>query len=154
MTITGQISPKDTKIEYSTNGTDWTDMSGYSNKTAGTGGAREVVGTPVFDADVPVMTAGKRKELDLAVDCIYASGSAAGNPYRTFEAAYQNGSALYVRYAPQGLSTSGSAGSDLFTSSAGIVSEPPYITDLDGASANAVAFSGRVKFASLTRSTL
>jgi len=113
---------KDCKVEISTNGSAWTAITAYSASVAVDGGRRRVGVQHNFTDDYPAQTAGKRDPLKLEVHHTYSEGGS--DPFEVIRAAYEAGSALYVRWSPRG----GTAGQFLFTSDAGIVLTPPYPT--------------------------
>lgn len=117
---TGAISFKANKVEISTNGTVWTDISGFANAVSVDGGERATEENPTFDGDTPILTAGKRGMLEVKVKIVYTEG--VSDPQEVVRAAYEAASALYVRWSPKG----GASGNFMYTSDSGIVTSHPY----------------------------
>jgi hypothetical protein len=153
--MTGQMSFKDAKVEYNTSSgsAGWVDISGYANSVKVSGMDRSSKDTETFDGDTPISTYGKRSAGDVTIKAIYTSGSATGNPFQPFGTAYAACTAMYIRVSPQGLLTSGSSGTDLFTFAEGRVITPPIVSG-DAGSADAVQCEFKVHSPYFTRSSL
>ena len=117
---TNQITLRDLEISLSTNGSSWTDISGFANSIGIGGGDREIGEFFTADGDIPVLGAGKRAALELTVKILYTEGGS--DPYTTVRSAYENATALYVRFSPKG----GDSGEFMFTSAAGYVMNAVY----------------------------
>lgn len=117
---TNQVTLRAESIEISTNGSDWTDISGFANSVGIGGGDREIGEFFTAEGDTPVLGAGKRASLELTVKILYTEG--VGDPYATVLSAYENAADLYVRFSPKG----GDSGENMFTSDAGFVSNAVY----------------------------
>ncbi len=93
------------KVEMSTNGTNWTDISGYETAVAVSGGERATGETYTNDGDSPIITAGKRGPVDLTVRYVYTEG--ASDPFKTALDAYETagGGDFYARFSPKGGAT-------------------------------------------------
>lgn len=141
------MSFKDCKIEISTNGTTWTDISGFANALGINGGERQVGEVFTFDGDTAIIRGGKRSPLEITVKAVYTEG--ASDPFETVRTAYEAGSALYVRWSPQG----GQSGEFQFTSDSGIVTSAPYPVGESG-SADVVLFEFTVKTSKVTKSVV
>lgn len=114
------IAPSDLYIGVSTDNSNWTNISGFSSNVEPDGGERKTGGYFTFDGDKEGLTAGKREKMTIKISIIYTEG---GSDARAiFKTAYENKSALYARWAPKGYTS----GNKLFTTSAGIVKNPPY----------------------------
>lgn len=119
---TGAISWVDSFIEYSLNGSDWIDCSGFSNAIEVSGGDRATAGTFTSDGDTPILTAGKRDLLTVALTAVYTAGSSdvwqeAHDQYDT-----DGGDPFYLRWAPAG----SDSGNQNFTTSAGEIVNPSF----------------------------
>lgn len=128
---TGAVSAKDAVVEYSTNGSSWTAISGFVGKVDVSAGDRDSAETPTFDGDTPIVTIGKRKALKVSVTGVYTEGGS--DIQEIARAAHQNGTNLYIRYSPKAAST----GNFRYTTSAGFVTGALF-PSIDGGSANAV----------------
>jgi hypothetical protein len=117
---TGGITFRGCKIEISTNGTNWTDISGWFNKIEVGGGERNIGEFFTADGDTPILGAGKRAALELTVAVVYTEGG--GDPFSVLLTAFESAGPLYVRWSPKG----GAAGQNMYTTSAGYVTTPVY----------------------------
>ena len=144
---TGAISFRNVKVEISTNGTTWTDISGFANELSLGGGDRQLAETFTADGDTPILTAGKRGALDVGVKALYTEGTS--DPFEVVRAAYENGTSLYVRWSPKG----GASGNFQYVTDAGYVSGAPYPVGNAG-SADAVPLAFTVKVPKVTKSVV
>ena len=117
---TGAMSPQNMYVGFSTNGSSWTEASGYANAVAVGGGERQTGEAYTFDGNTPIVKYGKLGYLTVTVTGIYTE--AAAELYNTAQTAYEAGSAFYVRWSPGG----GDAGDLGYTTSEGTVINPPY----------------------------
>ena len=117
---TDAISFKNVKVEVSTDGTTWTDISGFANSVEIGGGDRQTGEVYTFDGDTAIITTGKREPLEITVKAVYTEG--ANDPFEVVRAAYEGGTSLYVRWSPKG----GTTGDFQFESDAGYVTNAIY----------------------------
>lgn len=113
---TGQASWRSAVIEFSTDGTNWVDISGVGNKLEHGGGDRMVGEEYTGAADTSILTVGKREPLQLSVDIVYSEATA--DQYVNLETYYLNATALKLRWAPKGSAT----GHFRYTSDTGYIS--------------------------------
>lgn len=130
---TNQKSARNAVVEYSTNGSSWTDCSGFANTVAWDGGERGTGNTKTFDGDTPAHTRGKRDESTVNLGVLYTEGST--DVARAAHSAWKNGSDFYLRWAPLGSTT----GNTRYTTTAGTVKNPVHPTEIDANSADALA---------------
>src|SRR5574337_844751 len=97
---TGAITFKDAKVESSPDGAVWTDISGFHNLIDPSGGDRDVGSKFTLAADTAIITAGKRKPLNIKVNIVYTEG--ASDPTEIVRQAYENATKFYVRWSPKG----------------------------------------------------
>lgn len=97
-----------------------TDISGESGTVTVDGGERATEETHTFDGDVPIITSGKRGKLSVKVRILYRVTGTTG--YTLAKAAYENDTALYVKWRPTG---TGVSKKEYYTSR-GFVTAPPY----------------------------
>jgi len=116
----GAISMKNNKVEISTDGVNWIDISGYSNEVTWDGAERATEGTTTFSGDKMILTTGKRELVNVNVKAIYTEGLA--DPIPVAQAAYDNDTDLYIRWSPK----NAVAGSKMHTTDAGRVKKPCY----------------------------
>ncbi len=136
---TGAMSMRDAKVELSTNGTVWTDVSGFFSSVEVSGGERDVSEKKTASGDTPIITIGKRAGMDIKVSTVYTE--AASEPFEIVNTAYEAGSALYVRWSPKG----GQSGEKQFTSGVGTALNPVYPSgSVENADAILTEFTVRV----------
>ncbi len=132
------MSFADCKVETSTDGSDWTDISGFAASVAVSGGDRQSGETYTFDGDTPIIGGGKREPLEVTVRVVYTEG--ASDPFEIVRPVYEAKSDFYVRWSPKG----GASSEFMFTSDAGIITNAPYPGGESG-SGNLVMFEFTLK---------
>ena len=145
--MAGEMSFAKSKVEVSTNGTTWTDISGAATAVSVSGGDRQTGEAYPFNLDTAVITVGKREPIEVTVKALYTEGSP--GVYETVRAAYEGGTALYVRWSPKG----GTTGNFQFVTDSGIVTSAVYPTGEAG-SGDPVMFEFAVKVAKITKSVV
>jgi hypothetical protein len=73
--VTGALSGRASKIEYSTNYSTYTDLSGGANSIDISGGERMSGEAYTFDGDVAIITVGKLQPLEITMKQIYVASS-------------------------------------------------------------------------------
>jgi len=144
---TNALSWANCKIELSTNGSSWTDVSGFANSVGVDGGERATSEFFTVDGDTPIVTAGKRGFLEITIKAVYTE--AGSDAYAMGIAAYEGNSALYARWTPKG----SGAGAFVFTTSAGRVTKPIYPQGAAD-SADAIQFELGISCGSITKTNL
>jgi hypothetical protein len=120
MTQTDEGLPfTDALIEISTDGSVWTDISGFAGSVSRGGGQRNTGEAYTADGDTAIVKGGKRQPVDVSVIIVYTEETTP--PYDTVRAAYEAGSDMYVRWSPNG----GDSGDEQYTTDAGIVTDCP-----------------------------
>jgi len=117
---TGATSFKDCKIECGADGAAWEDHSGWGNSIELGGGDRQIGVMYTYDGDTAIITGGKREPLEITVKAAYTEG--ASDFFEDVRAAYEAGSAWYLRWSPKG----GDSAEFLFTSDEGIIKSFVY----------------------------
>lgn len=118
---TGALSGRAIKVEYSTNSSDFTDMSGHSASIEVSGGDRMSGEAYTFDGDTAIVAIGKREPLEIEGNAVYTISSA--DPFRVLEALYVAGTPLKVRW----IFTSSATTADWrFTSATGYLTNVAY----------------------------
>jgi hypothetical protein len=108
---------KDCYVQVSTDGTNWTDLSDTASVEIVTGtGSRKTTHLKPYGL-VNLIIPGPLTYMKIIVTYSYADATKDD----TIRAAYEAGSAFYVRYAPRGNTT----GNFLYTSAAGIITSLP-----------------------------
>lgn len=141
------ISAKAQYVAISTDGSSFTDISGYSNTVEPDGGERKAGEFFTFDTDYPGLTRGKRESIDVKVNILYTEGGS--DAWATVNTAYENNSALYVRWAPQGNTT----GYSRYTTGAGIVTSMVYPKG-EAESPDAIMCEMTLKVATITKAAI
>ncbi len=118
--ISEAFTLRNCKVEISTNGTNWQNISGYANSIEVSGGERQSGEVFTFDGDTAIITVGKREPLEVTVRVVYDESTS--GPFETVRNAYENGTSLHVRWAPRG----GTTGHFLFTADPGPVTSIKY----------------------------
>lgn len=144
---TGGISFVNCKVEFSVNGSAWTDVSGFASTVDVGGGVRATGEAYTFDGSFAIVRRGKAEPFEITCDAIYTE--AANEAYALAKAAFENGTDLYIRWSPKG----GTSTQKMFTSSVGIVTDPVYPTG-DADSGDPVLISVKIKCTQITESTI
>lgn len=111
--VTGAVSASDAKIEVSTDGSSWTNVSGMANTVTMTGGGRTTGETYTFDGDGPIVTSGKSQPFEITLGGVYTEG--ASDLFNLAYTPWKNGTDFYVRWSPKG----GQTGEKVYTTGAG-----------------------------------
>jgi len=146
---TGGMSWNDSQVEYSLNGSTWTDISGWENTLAVAGGDRAIGEFFTSDGDTPIITAGKRSALRVTVSVLYTEGT--GDPFEAVRTEFQTagGDPFYIRWSPGG----GDSGDSRFATGAGEIESLAWPQG-DAASGDALAIEFVVAVAEITKSTI
>lgn len=129
--VTGATAAISGKLEISTDGTTYTDISGATTTVAISGGGRTVGETYTLDGDTPLVTVGKSQPLDLTVTCVYTEGGS--DVFEVMRVPWESGGDIWVRWAPKG----GQTGEFVFTAGPGKVSNFNY-PPMDATSGNPI----------------
>jgi len=97
---TGVETFKDCKVETSTDGSTWTDISGYASSVAVDGFERAQGEAYTFDGDYPIVGTGKMQRGTVTVRIAYTEGES--DPFKAAWDAYEGNTQLQVRYWPEG----------------------------------------------------
>jgi hypothetical protein len=146
---TGQIPLACGQLEISSDGTNWTDVSGSVMSLSGTEQARNTGEGYTLDGDTAIVESGKRAPIELVIQCIYTeSNTEVADLVRAeFEAAC--GDSLYVRWSPDG----GSVGNDRLTSGAGEIVNFQY-PPMDATAGGPIITSYTVRVPSVTTAAI
>ena len=144
---TGAVVASGLKLELSTNGTTWTDISGSSNKIDIGGGDRPIETTKLFGGNAPIVTSGAADSIEAKITALYTE--VANETWELARAAYEAGSALYVRYSPAG----GTTGKFQFASGSGRVKNAVW-PSADASDSKPIMFECTVTVPSFTKSTV
>ena len=144
---TDGFSIKDAKVEISTDGSSWTNVSGFSAGISVGGGQRNLAEEYTHDGDTAIITAGKRAPIDVTFKAIYTEGGS--DPYETMRAVYEAGSDFYIRFSAK----AGASGDFLYTSPAGKIQNLAYPQG-DSNAADPLTVEAVIRVASLTKSVI
>lgn len=104
---TGGMSAVVADVEYSTNGTAWTSLSGSTTSVEDFEQDRMTGETYTFDGDSAIITKGKREPMEITFRFVYTE--TAGEAFEVIRAAWEadGGTDLYFRWSPKGIGASG-----------------------------------------------
>lgn len=145
---TSGVSGRAVYIALATDGSTFTDISGLANSVEVDGGERNMGETFTATGDTPIVTPGKRAAMNVKVKSVYTE--ATSEAYALAKAAYEAGSALYVRWAPKGNTT----GNVQYTTASGIVTNPPYQGVADVGDGSPLMTEFTVMVPSITQATV
>lgn len=145
---TTALSSVNGKLEFSSTGSTWVDISGSSNSVEPGDQTRQSGEIYTLSGDTAIITAGKREPIELQVKVLFTPTS--GEAWETVRPAFEAASgAGYLRWSPQG----GATGTKQFTTDAGILTSltyPPSMAD----EAKPVMVGFKLKTPKVTESTL
>lgn len=118
--ITGGDSARNLKLEVSTNGTVWTNVSGAASTVGTSGGAKATGESYTFEGDDPIVTSGKSQPFEVTVTALYTEG--ASDLFEIARPIYEAGTAFYLRWSPLG----GQTGEFVFTTGIGRLTALTY----------------------------
>ena len=123
------VSSRNAVVEASTDGTTWTDISGYAQSVSPGDGTRLTGTAHTFDGPGPIIVAGKLDAQESTVNIVYTEDT--GGAYDRAKNAFDSSnSTLYLRVAPNGAVSGGFR----FTSTKGVITKFPAFHDLDASS--------------------
>jgi hypothetical protein len=119
------------KVEISTNGSSWTDVSGHSALVSPSPSQRRQGQAYVFNDENPIVKVGKKQVQTTRIDIVYTEETA--DAYEVARAQYEaaGGGTMYIRWSPAG----GNGGDSQLSTGSGFVSEfqyPPVDAEADG----------------------
>jgi hypothetical protein len=137
------------KVEFSTNGSDWTDFSGHSQNVTPDAVTRRIGEKWTFDGEYPIVKVGKRNSIGIMVGVIYTEE--ATDAFEVVRAQFEadGGGTLYLRWSPAG----GSGGDFQYTTDAGFVKEFNY-APVDSEEDGPMTVEFGMQCAQITKSTV
>ena len=143
---TSGISFVDAKVEYSTDGVAFTDVSGFANTVEVSGNERASGEVYTADGDNAILTFGKLAPADIAYNCVFTEGTT--DPFERFRGYHQtaDGAQVVLRFSPAGGTGTGKFS---FTGT-GKITEAPWLGG-DASSADPLMFSTTVRTASILK---
>lgn len=146
---TNQMSGAAAKVEVSSNGSDWTDVSGHEQSVECSAQSRMIGTAYTHDGDTALITAGKREPIEVTVNLVYTEEAADGFDFVRTEFETDAGDAIYVRWSPAG----GSGGDYQYSTGAAEVSEFEY-PSADASSPDPIMVAFTVTTAAITQSAV
>lgn len=133
---TSAISGAANVVEYSVNGSSWTDISGFSQSVEVDAQARANGAAYTFDGDAAIVTFGKLEPFTITVNVVYTED--ASSVYEALLSVFQaaGGGAFYLRWTPAGQT----AGNNVFTTPSTKISEFPVGVNVDASSGDPLMF--------------
>lgn len=100
---TGATTLRNVVIEWSTNSSDWVDVSGEANSVEPSGGA--VISGEVYTgaSDAPIIGVGKDEPIEVDINVVYTESTAEG--FVELYTLKTNRTPMRLRYAPKGTAT-------------------------------------------------
>ena len=145
---TAAISGAANVLEYSTDGSSWTDISGFAQSVTVDPQNRMNGVAYTFDGDTGIVTFGKLEPVPITANVVYTED--ASSVYEALLAIHQTagGGTIYLRWTPKGAT----AGSSVFTTPATKISAFPPGPSVDASTGDPVMCEFTVgPVASLTR---
>ena len=146
---TDKFSMAATKVEVSTDGSSWTDISGQAQKVESTAQIRKSGEAYTFDGDTALVCGGKREPIEVTVTIIYNEESDEAFDLARAEFEADDGDAYYVKWTPGG----GTGGDYTYSTGAGEIVSFKY-PDGDAGSGDPVICEFTIKTAELTVSSV
>ena len=144
---TTALAATNAKIEFSTNGSTWYDISGSSNAIDPGEQERQSGEEYTLDGDYAIITGGKFQPLEITVKVMFTPTT--GEAWLRASAAFVAKSDVYIRWSPQG----GANGTKLYTSDKGILTKLQWPMS-DATDAKPLLVSFTVKTPKVTESTI
>ena len=146
---TGGLSFVDAEIRISTDGNSYSDISGFANPLTVSGGERNFGEFFTADGDTPVLKAGKRGSLNVAVVILYTEGT--GDPTELLRGYYEaaGGTGVYIDWSPKG----GDATEFRYETSVGVLLTPTYPSG-DPESGDPVELEFSIQVASIAKAVI
>ena len=110
------------QIEMSTNGSDWTDISGHAQSVQPDAVSRRIGEKWTFDGEYPIVKVGKRNSIGITCGIIYTEQAADAFEIARAQFESAGGGTFYLRWSPGG----GDAGDFQYTTDAGFLREFNY----------------------------
>lgn len=145
---TGAVSAVSAKVEFSANGSSWTDISGSASVVEAPDQSGMSGETYTFTGETAIVTAGKTEPVEITVKIVYTETS--GEAFETVRAQWQTaGRAGYLRWSPRG----GTTGQFQYTTAAGVLTGFTWPLS-DAGDGKPVPCGFKLKVPSITKSTV
>ena len=142
-------SSRNAVVEISTDGSTWTDISGYAQSVSSGDGTRLEGQAHTFDGNGPIIVAGKLDAQESTVSILYTEDT--NGAYDRCRTAFDSpNSTLYVRGSPNG----NASGNYRHTSGKGVITQFPAFHELDASSGDPQMIEFTVKHGGFTRATI
>ena len=144
---TGAVAAVNAKVEFSTNGSTWYDISGSSNSIDPGEQERQSAEEYTLDGDYAIVTVCKFQPLEITVKSVFTPTT--GEAWARASAAFVGKNDVYLRWSPQG----GANGTKLYTSDKGVLTKLQWPMS-DATDAKPLLVSFTVKTPKVTESTI
>ncbi len=142
-------SSRNAVVEISTDGSVWTDISGYAQSVSPGDGSRLTGTAFTFDGAGPIITAGKLDAQESTVNILYTEDT--NGAYDRCRTAFDSAnSVLYLRVAPNGTTS----GNYRHTTGKGVITQFPAFHDLDASSGDPQMIEFTVQHGGFTRAAI
>jgi len=137
------------KVEFSSDGSDYTDISGHANLVDTPEVERRQGEAWTFDGEYPIVKVGKRNSIRIPVRIVYTEEAA--DAFEIVRAQFEadGGGTAYLRWSPSG----GSGGDFQFTTDSGFVQSFQY-PRVDAEEDGPMLLSFNVQCAQITKSAV
>lgn len=106
-------------LEISSNGSSWTDVSGFFTSVGVDGGDLQTDDTYTGEVKTALITKGKHEPYDITVSSVYTEG--VSDIFNLLWAAFKADTPYYVRWTPKGAGT----GNKIYTANGFLTNVPP-----------------------------
>jgi len=142
-------SSRNAVVEISTDGSTWTDISGYAQSVSPGDGTRLTGTAHTFDGNGPIIVAGKLDAQESTVGLIYTEDT--GGAYDRAKGYFDGAnSTCYLRVAPNG----SASGNFRFTSTKGVITQFPAFHELDASSGDVQMIEFTVQHGGWTKAAI
>lgn len=145
---TGAVPGVNCKVEFSVNGSAWTDISGSTSVVEAPDQSGMSGEAYTFTGETAVVTAGKTEPAEITVKIVYSE--TAGEAFEVVRAQFQvAGRAGYLRWSPRG----GTTGQFQYTTAAGVLTALTW-PGTDAGDGKPIACGFKLKVPSITKSVV
>lgn len=100
---TGATTARAATVGYSSDGSSWTDISGFAIAVTGASQDRMSGEVYTFDGDTAIIGAGKREPMEIEISYVYTEGGS--DPFEVLRPIYEAATAYYFRWTVKAATT-------------------------------------------------
>jgi len=100
---TGATTARAATVGVSSDGSSWTDISGFAMSVTGQSQDRMSGEVYTFDGDTAIIGAGKREPEEIEISYVYTEGGS--DPFEVIRAVFENATAYYFRWTVKAATT-------------------------------------------------